>query len=92
IFQRKGPDGQPDLLLGANTVDPDGPFGKEGMTFHDVLDMVNPLQQLPIIGPIYRAVTGETITPGARMMGSMLYGGPIGLAGAFLDGAVAQAT
>lgn len=54
-------------------------FSEEGLTFGDVLDMVNPLQHLPIIGPIYRELTGDTLSPGARLIGGTLFGGPLGL-------------
>lgn len=54
-------------------------FSEEGLTFGDVLDMVNPLQHLPIIGPLYREITGDTLSPGARLVGGTLFGGPIGL-------------
>ena len=53
------------------------------MTFHDVLSALNPLQYLPVVGTIYRAVTGDVIPEGLRRLGSMLVsgllGGPIGL-------------
>jgi len=54
-------------------------FSEGGLTFGDVLDMVNPLQHLPIIGPIYRELTGDTLSPGARLIGGTLFGGPLGL-------------
>ena len=47
--------------------------------FSEMLDCVNPLQQLPIVGSIYRAATGETISTGARLIGGAIFGGPIGL-------------
>jgi hypothetical protein len=54
-----------------------------GLSFHDVLSALNPLQYLPVIGTIYRAVTGDVIPEGLRRLGSMLVsgllGGPIGL-------------
>jgi hypothetical protein len=54
-----------------------------GLSFHDVLSALNPLQYLPVIGSIYRAVTGDVIPEGLRRLGSMLVsgllGGPIGL-------------
>jgi len=52
--------------------------GDTGFSFKDIVDAINPLQQLPIIGSIYRAVTGDTISQGSQIMGSALYGGPIG--------------
>ncbi len=54
-----------------------------GLRFSDVLSALNPLQYLPVVGTIYRAVTGDTIPEGVRLGGSMLVsglmGGPIGL-------------
>ncbi len=54
------------------------------MSFHDVLAMLNPLQYVPVIGTIYRAVTGDQIPEAARRVGSLivstLLGGPIGAA------------
>lgn len=51
-------------------------------TFHDVLSALNPLQYLPVIGTIYRAVTGDQIPDFLRRIGSLvvstLIGGPIG--------------
>jgi hypothetical protein len=58
----------------------------------DLLDIVNPLQQLPIVGTVYRALTGDTIKPEMRIMGGALYGGPIGLALAIGDTMVEQVT
>jgi hypothetical protein len=69
--------------------DPKGLFGEEGITFKDVLDIINPLQQLPIIGSIYRELTGDTIKPGARLIGGGIYGlGIVGVVGAALNNAV----
>ena len=48
-------------------------------SFHDVLDTLNPLQHLPIIGTIYRWLTGDEPGNVARIVGDGIYGGPIGL-------------
>ena len=53
----------------------------KGMSFSDLLDIINPLQHIPIISTIYRAITGDRIGLGARLIGGGLFGGPIGLAG-----------
>lgn len=54
------------------------------MTFRQFLSMLNPLQYLPGIGTIYRAVTGDQIPEVVRDIGSIvvgaLTGGPIGAA------------
>ncbi len=60
----------------------DGFWGKEGLSFANLLDVVNPLQHIPVVGSIYRAVTGDQISPGARIAGGTLFGGPIGFAAA----------
>lgn len=55
-------------------------FGKDGLTFGDLIDIINPLQHIPIISTIYRELTGDEISPGARLAGSAIFGGPIGVA------------
>jgi hypothetical protein len=55
-------------------------FGSDGITFGDLLDIVNPLQHIPVISNIYRKVTGDTIDPAAMIAGGALFGGPIGAA------------
>jgi hypothetical protein len=44
-------------------------------SFHDFLSIINPLQHLPVVSTIYRAVTGDTIKPLERVAGDALYGG-----------------
>jgi hypothetical protein len=55
-----------------------------GTSFHDILSALNPLQYLPVIGTIYRAVTGDELDEPVRRVGSFvasgLLGGPVGLA------------
>ena len=55
-------------------------FGKDGLTFSDVLDAINPLNHIPVVSDIYSNLTGEKASPGARLAGGALFGGPIGLA------------
>lgn len=53
-------------------------------SFHELLSDLNPLQYIPVVGTLYRAVTGERIPEAARLAGgfvvSGLIGGPIGMA------------
>jgi hypothetical protein len=63
-------------------------FGNDGMTFGDLLDIINPLQHIPVLSTIYRALTGDEILPGARIVGCALFGGPIGLGVAVVNAAV----
>lgn len=52
----------------------------KGWSFFDFLDVINPLHHLPVIGNIYRAVTGDQINSTARIMGGAIFGGPVGAA------------
>lgn len=63
-------------------------WGKEGFSFGAVLDIINPLQHIPIVSTIYRAATGDTIGAGSRMVGGALFGGVVGLIAAAADAAV----
>ncbi len=70
-------------------------FGDDSeFSFYDLLDIVNPLQHIPILGSFYREATGDTIKPVARVVGDVLYGaltgtavvsGAISLAGVMLE-------
>lgn len=53
--------------------------------FHRLLDVINPLQHLPVIGTIYRAATGEHIGPLEKIAGDTLYGGLWGAVTATAD-------
>ncbi len=55
-------------------------FGDDGFTFLDFVDMINPLQHIPVVATAYRQITGDEMDHGARLAGGTLYGGPIGLA------------
>jgi hypothetical protein len=57
----------------------------EGATFGDFLDMINPLQHIPIISTIYRAITGEHIKTFPKVAGDLLYGGVTGFLGSLAD-------
>ena len=72
---------------GAGPIGPDQawPVPAEG-SFGDVLRGLNPLHHLPVVGTIYRMVTGETIPTTMRIAGAALVGGPLGMLGAGLFG------
>lgn len=53
--------------------------------FHHILDVINPLQHLPVVGTIYRAITGEHIGPIEKIAGDGLYGGIWGAATSAAD-------
>ncbi|MDE3114083.1 MAG: hypothetical protein KGL26_00650 [Pseudomonadota bacterium] len=46
--------------------------------FANLLDVINPLQHIPVVGTLYRAITGDTIQPLEQLAGDALYGGVLG--------------
>lgn len=60
--------------------------------FHDLLDIVNPLQHLPVVGTLYRAITGDTIGTVEKIAGDALYGGLWGAVGSVADTAFTAVT
>lgn len=57
----------------------------EGYSFWDLLDVVNPLQHVPVVSTLYRHFTGDEIKAPARIAGGLLFGGPVGLAASAAD-------
>jgi len=47
-------------------------------SFDDFLDIINPLQHIPILSTLYREITGDQIAAPARILGGALFGGPTG--------------
>jgi hypothetical protein len=64
----------------------------EGFSFDDFLDMINPLQHLPVISTLYREMTGDQMDPAARIVGGAIYGGPIGAGISVAEAVIEQAT
>ena len=50
----------------------------------DMTHALNPLQHVPVVGMIYRAVTGESLPAPLRVAGAGMLGGPLGMIGAGL--------
>jgi hypothetical protein len=69
-----------------------GLFGEDGFGFDDVIDAINPLQNIPIVSTIYRAITGDKIDVGPRLVGGALYGGFFGFIGAAINAAIEDST
>jgi hypothetical protein len=67
-------------------------FGDDGFTFADLVDVVNPLQHIPVVSTMYREASEDTLDPGSRMMGSTLFFGPIGLASSVINVLIEQGT
>lgn len=63
------------------------PFG-----FADILDMVNPLQHIPVISHFYRQLTGDEIRPAGKIIGGGIFGGLAGIASGLINLALEQET
>lgn len=70
----------------------EGFFGSDGLNFDDFLDLINPLQHLPIISTFYRAATGDEISIGSRVLGGALFGGIFGFVAAMVNAFIADTT
>lgn len=57
-----------------------GSENTEKFGFFDVIDMVNPLQHIPLVNLGYRAITGDEIKPVSKVVGGAVFGGPAGAA------------
>ena len=67
-------------------------FGADGFDFGDLVDIINPLQHLPVISSIYRTLTGDEISPASRLAGGALFGGPVGFASALVTAVIEDVT
>jgi hypothetical protein len=69
-----------------NASGPDSVSVSDGdYSFWDFLDLINPLQHIPVVSTIYREVTGDTIKPELKLAGSTVLGGPLGLVTSLAD-------
>jgi hypothetical protein len=71
---------------------PAAPPAEPGLRFGDVLAALNPLHHVPLVGAVYRHVTGATLHPAAQVLGGLVFGGPFGLFAAALGATFTQAT
>jgi hypothetical protein len=67
-------------------------FGDDGFTFLDFLDIINPLQHIPIVGTLYREITDDSLDPGSRVIGGTLFLGPVGTVSALANVLIDDAT
>jgi len=66
-----------------------GPIRRAFSHFLDELrDVINPLQHIPVLSGLYRAVTKDGMSKTANVLGGLLYGGPIGAAAAMAQNVV----
>lgn len=65
--------------LGVSAGDsPSNAIKPPSLSFGEFLDIVNPLHHIPVVGNVYRRITGDNLSPVAQIIGGGLYGGAIG--------------
>ena len=64
---------------------PHGQVQTASLDFDDLLDVVNPLHHLPVVGTLYRAISGDAISAVPKIAGNALYGGLWGAVSAIAD-------
>lgn len=57
---------------------PSGIWETGKFSFGDFIDMINPLQHLPVISTIYRKLTGDEMGDAPRMIGGAVFGAVLG--------------
>jgi len=67
-------------------------FGNDGPSFGDLIDVINPLQHIPLVGSLYREITGDTLDHAPKVAGNTLYFGPIGALTSVVDVFVEETT
>lgn len=81
-------DTKPDIAYN----EPSDAESDSGFGFLDVVDVINPLQHLPVIGTLYRKFTGDVIGPVASVIGGAIFGGPVGAASSLANVAIKEGT
>ncbi len=72
--------------------EPPGLFQDGDFSLADLLDIINPLQHIPIVSSLYRELTGDRIGHGARLAGGVLFMGPLGGLSALANIALLEAS
>lgn len=61
-------------------------------SFFDFIDIVNPLQHIPVVNYVYRGVTGDEIKPIGKIIGGGVFGGPTGVVSGLVDAVLTDGT
>jgi hypothetical protein len=79
------PSAAPNLPQAQAAATPASKSGDWDFSFHNLLSIINPLQHLPVIGTLYRAITGDSIGTPEKIAGDTLYGGLWGAVASIAD-------
>ena len=65
---------------------------EEEFGFFDLIDMVNPLQHIPLVSYVYREITDDEIKPISKIIGGGVFGGPAGAASGLVNAVIEEET
>lgn len=68
------------------------PKKPDSFGFFDLLDMINPLQHVPVVNIAYRAITGDEIKPISQIIGGAVFAGPAGVAAGLINTVIREET
>lgn len=60
--------------------------------FGDLIDIVNPLHHIPVVGHVYREISGDEIKPIGNIVGGAVFGGPLGVAAGLINTVIQEET
>lgn len=69
-----------------------GNYQYQEFGFGDLLDIINPLQHIPVVNLAYRAITGDEIRSSGEIVGGAIYGGVAGAASGIVNAIVKEET
>jgi len=82
----------PETALAYNATSPTPAQHTDEFGFGDLIDMVNPLHHVPVVGHVYRELTGDEIKPIGQIIGGAIFGGPMGAASGLINTVIEQET
>ena len=96
--EQNQPDATPENILAFNGTMNNTPqtapstADSEEFGFTDLLDMMNPLHHIPVVGHVYREFSGDSIKPIGNIIGGALFGGPLGVASGLINTVIQEET
>jgi hypothetical protein len=82
--------GQPNQALAYSPEANTALQNEKPFTFGDLVDMVNPLHHIPLVGHVYREVTGDEIRSSSKIIGGAVFGGGAGAAIGIADAIIEE--
>lgn len=80
------------IPLKSATSTPETDKKENSFKFSDFLDMINPLQHIPLVNLAYRAITHDDIKPISEIIGGAVFGGAVGAASGLVNTIIREET